>query len=194
MKRRTAVRATGIAGIAAAAAYAVSDVLLLGRRADPEQPPALRGLEQVDKPLMPLLSMVRPGPDPPTRRRRPARGLRDTALPRRRMAHPPGPGSGRSRAPPTARPAAGRRTGLDLVRPRARSSISDGPTKTSKPSTAIPTRGNDYSPQPRHSNRPPSAPTSHSARQPQQRPRSCSTPSAAAIPPTHAGRRPSSRR
>ena len=58
MRRRTVVRATGIAGIAAAAAYTVSDVLLLGRRTDPEQHPALRGLEQVDKPLMPLLSMV----------------------------------------------------------------------------------------------------------------------------------------
>lgn len=64
MKQRTVVRATGIAGIAAAAAYAVSDVLLLGRRADPEQHPALRGLEQIDKPLMPLLSMV----PAPTRR------------------------------------------------------------------------------------------------------------------------------
>ncbi|MEV0368157.1 hypothetical protein [Nocardia fusca] len=42
----------------AAAAYAVSDVLLLGRHTDPDQHPALRGLEQVDKPLMPLLSMA----------------------------------------------------------------------------------------------------------------------------------------
>jgi hypothetical protein len=64
MNRRTIVRGTGIAGIAAAAAYALSDILLLGRRTDPEQHPALRGLEQVDKPLMPLLSMV----PAPTRR------------------------------------------------------------------------------------------------------------------------------
>ncbi|MEU6646044.1 DUF6796 family protein [Saccharomonospora sp. NPDC046836] len=58
MKRRNMVRATGLAGVAAAAAYAVSDVLLLGRKADPEKHPALQGLEDVNKPLMPLLSMV----------------------------------------------------------------------------------------------------------------------------------------
>lgn len=49
------MRGAGLAGVVASVAYAVGDVLLLGRKVEPERHPALTGIEGVDKPV---LSMV----------------------------------------------------------------------------------------------------------------------------------------
>ncbi|TCK26214.1 DUF6796 family protein [Pseudonocardia endophytica] len=55
MRRKNLVRAAGLAGVLASAAYVVGDVLLLGRKVEPAAHPALVAIDGVDEPV---LSMV----------------------------------------------------------------------------------------------------------------------------------------